>query len=223
MKIKQLGEVCWKFYYDGRPKATAQTLSEVDIMQMCFLSFGEIIRQRYYDSKKNDENGMPDYSFVSPLLDLKKFTLSDVSRNGMRRAEMLKYDLFRLPHNAHITNVYPVGSDCEGKLISNITQVSPGEENFYLSPEFSEFKFFVVKGRGLNFYNIPSCVKEVEVEATYSTEDVDVTLDIAYEVALAVLGVSGKVNSVPVKILDNSYSPQPREIKHRLQEAELNT
>lgn len=220
MRIKQLGEVVWKFYYDGRAKATAQTLSKADILQMCILSFGEITRQRYYDSKKQDEYNQPDYSFLSPLLTVQRFGLDDANMVGMRRADMSKFDLVRLPKNAHITNVYPVGSDCLGQAVGEITQVSPGEENFYLSPDFTSFLFFVVKGRGINTYHVPPCVKTVEVETTYVTDDFDVSLDIGYEIAMTVLTVGGKVNGVPIKILDNTYSPQPREVKRRLEESE---
>ena len=221
MRIKQLGEVIWKFYYDGRPKSTAQTLSKADILQMCILSYGEIVRQKYYDSKKQDEYNQPDYSFLSPILTVQRFGLEDVNDiTGMRRADMSKFDLVRLPKNAHITNVYPVGSDCQGQAVGEITQVSPGEENFYLTPDFASFLFFVVKGRGLNTYHVPPCVKSVEVETSYVTDDFDVSLDIGYEIAMTVLTVGGKVNGVPIKILDNNYSPQPREVKRRLEESE---
>lgn len=221
MKIKQVGEVTWQFYYDGRAKATAQTLDKADILQMCILSFGEIVRQKYYQSKASDEYGQPDYSFVSPLLTVQRFPLEDINDiTSLRRADMSKFDLVRLPKNAHITNVYPIGSDCGGNAVGEITQVAPGEENFYLSPDFTSFLFFVVKGRGLNTYHIPPCVKEIEIETTYVTDDFDISLDAAYEVAMSVLTIGGKVNGVPIKILDNTYSPQPREVKRRLEESE---
>lgn len=220
MKIKQLAEVVWRFQYDGRPKATAQTLSRADVLQMCTLSYGEIMRQRFYDSKAKDEYNQPDYSFLSPLLTVQRFTLDDANIIGLRRADMSKFDLVRLPKNAHITNVYPVGSDCGGQAVGEITQVSPGEENFYLTPDFTSFLFFVVKGRGLNTYHVPPCVKSIDVETTYVTDDFDVSLDIGYEIAISVLTVGGKVNGQPIKILDNTYSPQPREVKRRLEEAD---
>lgn len=220
MRIKQLGEVIWKFYYDGRAKATAQTLSKADILQMSVLSYGELVRQKFYESKARDEYNQPDYSFLSPILTVQRFPLDEANMVGMRRADMSKFDLVRLPKNAHITNVYPVGSDCGGQAVGEITQVSPGEENFFLSPDFTSFLFFVVKGRGLNTYHVPPCIKSIEVETTYVTDDFDVSLDIGYEIAMSVLTVGGKVNGQPIKILDNTYSPQPREIKQRLQEAE---
>jgi hypothetical protein len=180
------------------------------------------MRQKYIESKKLDGYGNPDYSFISPLLDIKRFTLSDPTITGMRRASMTKFDLFRLPENAHFTNVYPVGEACGSNDIGEVTQVSPGEENFYLTPDFSNYLFFVVKGRGINTYNIPPCIKEVDIETTYQSDDIDVSLDLAYEVVMQVLGNSLKVNGVPIKILDNAYAPQPSEVKRKLKEADTN-
>ena len=220
MKIKQVSEVAWSFYSDGRPKATAQTLNKADFGQMVQLAFAEMMRQKYYESKKLDDFNQPDYSFLSPILETKRFKLTEANVIGMRRADMCNIDLFRLPKNSHFTNVYPVGSDCNGIALGEVTQVSPGEEDFYLTPDFSSFLFYVVKGRGLNTYNLPPCVKEVDVEATYNSDDIDISMDLAYEVIMAVLGTAIKVNGIPIKILDNPYSPQPHEVKKRLQETE---
>ena len=220
MKIKQVGEVIWQFYQDGRAKATAQTLSKADIQQAAILSYADLARQMWYKSKAQDENNQPDYSFISPILDIKRFELTDANYIGMRRADMGDFDLLRLPHGAHITNVYPVGSNCDGDIVGDITQVEPGEENFYLSPDFQSYQFFVVKGRGLNTYHVPPCIKEIDVETTFITDDIDISLDMAANVVMAVLQMSIKVNGIPIKVLDNPYSPQPREVKHRLEETE---
>lgn len=223
MKIKQLAEVIWRYHYDGRPKATAQNINKADIMQMCLLSFADQMRTQYLKSKASDEYNEPDYSFVSPVLSIKRFKLSDANGVGMRRADMGEFDLLRLPKNAHFTNLYPVGSDCQGNLVGDITQVTPGEENFYLTADFQSYQFFVVKGRGVNTYHVPPCIKEIEIETTYADDDIDVSLDIALSVAMVVLGTSIKVNGVPVKVIDNPYSPQPKEVKRRLQEEETNS
>lgn len=220
MRIKQVTEVVWQFFNDGRNKATAQTLSKSDIQQACILSFADLSRQQYIKSKSQDENNQPDYSFISPLLEIKRFELTDANYIGMRRADMGEFDLLRLPHGAHITNVYPVGSNCDGDIVGDVTQVEPGEENFYLSSDFSSYQFFVVKGRGLNTYHVPPCIKEVDVETTFITDDFDISLDMAANVVMAVLMMSIKVNGVPIKVLDNPYSPQPHEVKKRLAESE---
>lgn len=222
MKIKTLRDVILSFYYDGRQKATAQTIDKDDVLQACLLCFADMMRNAFYKSKAADEFNQPDYSFVSPILSIKRFPLGETNLVGMRRADMGEFDLLRLPKNAHFTNIYPVGTDCGGQPIGEITQVAPGEENFYLSPEFASFQFFVVKGRGLNTYHVPACIKSIDVETTYASDDIDISMDLAFEVAMTVLGMAIKVNGVPVKILDNNYSPQPREVKHKLEEAQNN-
>jgi hypothetical protein len=223
MKIKTLSEVIFRFYSEGRPKATAMTFNERDIAQMVKLNFAELVRQQYYNSKKMDEYNRPDYSFVSPILSIKRFTLSDTNSRGMRRADMGEFDLFRLPKNEHFANVYFVGEGCDGFDTDEITQVETGEENFYINnPDLSSFKFYVVKGRGINTYNVSPCIKSVDIETTYSSDDIDIEMAMAYEIASAMLGLLLKIKQVPLKILDNNYAPQPTELKHRLQEAESN-
>ncbi len=216
MKVKQLAEVVWQVYSDGRPKSTAQRLSKGDITQMVFLSYGQIIRQHYYESKKMDEYGEADYSFTSPILDVKEFTLSEPNHIGMRRADMSEFDLLRLPKDGHVTNMYPVG-DCGGDEIGSISLVKPGEEYFYTKPEMNFFKFAVIKGKGINFYNLPICVNKVGIETTYTSIYIDVTLDIGYEISLAVINLLWKEKQFPVRVIDNSMDANALDIKHRLQ------
>lgn len=220
MKIKQVADVAWNIFSDGRPKATGLTLDKADFSQMCQLAFADQIRINYYKSRQLDQFNEPDYSFISPILETHRFKLSEPNVIGMRRADMCDIDLYRLPKNSHFTNVYPVGAGCNGVALGEVTQVAPGEENFYFGPDFSSFLFFVVKGRGINTYNLPACVNEVDIEATYNSDDIDISMDLAYQVIMAVLGTSIKVNGIPIKILDNPYSPQPHEVKKRLQETE---
>lgn len=217
MKIKQLSEVIYKVYSNGRAKSTAQRLRENDILQMVILAYGNLLRQRWYESKKMDDWGEADYSFSSHILDIKEFELTDANPTSMRRADMKDFDLFRLPSNGHITNAYPIGS-CEGEKMGTITQVKPGEENFYLQPKFNFFKFFVVKGRGINTYNLPDCVKKIGVETTYNTDDVDVTLDIGYEIALAVMNLLFKEKQFPVPVVDNSFDANAVQLKRSLEQ-----
>jgi hypothetical protein len=217
MILKQLGEVIWSFYNEGRASATNQTLKKADMLQYARTAYGNIMRQIYYAGKKmNDGN---EYYFLSPALDIKNFVLSDANGVGMRRADMSAFDLYRLPKNDHITNVYPVGQGCGTEDIGEITQVQPGEENFYLGPEFSDFMFYVVKGRGINTYHVPPCIKNVDIEAPYDNDNVDVSLDIAFDVANQVLGVALRIPGFVGKDTDNPYlPPQSVQLKRALQQ-----
>jgi hypothetical protein len=219
MKLKQLGEIVFRFYNEGRVNVTQLTLKEADILQYCRIAFANIMRQLYYANKKMNDGD--EYYFSSPVLDIKKFALTEPNAVGMRRADMSAFDLYRLPKNSHIPNVYPVGQGCGTQDVGEITQVQPGEENFYLGPEFSDFMFYVVKGRGINTYHVPSCIKEVDVEATYDNDNVEVSDDIAFDVANQVLGVALRIPGFVGKDTDNPYlPPQSIQLKRAIQQPE---
>lgn len=218
MILKTVGEFTWRWIQDGRADATARTLRKADVIQYCRAAYGNINRQIYYASKKSND-GDESY-FYSPALDIKTFTLSEPNAVGMRRADMSAFDLYRLPHNKHIPNVYPVGQACETKDVGQITLLdNPGEENFYLGPEYEDFMFGVVKGRGVNTYHVPPCIKEVDIESTYDNDNVDVSLDIAFDVASQVLGVALRIPGYAGKETNNPYqSPQSLQLKRALQQ-----
>jgi hypothetical protein len=221
MKVKQLTEVLWQIYSDGRPKSTFQRLAKEDVGQMAQLAYGNLIRKRYYESKQLNEFGEPDYSFTSPILDVKEFDLSDPNTAGMRRADMKEFDLVRLPNNGHITNIFPIGGSCGSEELGKISLIKNGEERFYSKPKFNGVLLFCsVVGRGLNCFNLPHCVKKLGVETTYNSDDIDITLDIGYEVALNVFAILFKEKQFPVKIIDNSFDSNAVDIKRKLAEQE---
>lgn len=216
MVIKQLAEVTFKFANAGRPKVTAQSIDKASITQMVMLTLGNILRQRYYESKKLSDFGQADYSAISPMLGTIEFKLSDPNTIGMRRADMSQYDLYRLPNDAHIVNIYPVAGSCGSEEIGTISLVEPGEERFYLTSEFSFFKFGVVKGRGINLYHLPLCMDSVGVETTYNSDNVDVSFEIGEEIALHILGTVLKIPAFSGKVIDNPYSPPQIDLRREL-------
>ncbi len=177
MILKSVIELCWRLYQNGKAYANNQYVIKQDMEIKMKLLFADALRQRYYESKKLDDFGRPDYSFISPLLEVKRFDLVDNEEYRFKRCDTSKYNLYRLPGNSHITNVYPVGS-CSNDEIGEITQVNPGEENFYANdPDFSDVMFFVIKGKGINAYNIPPCVKSLDIEATYDGDASEFDID----------------------------------------------
>lgn len=218
MKLKQLSEVLWQFYSDGRPKATDQRLSERDVRQLVMMAFGGLLRKKHYESKAQSDFGEADFSITSDMLQTIEFDLSEPNTVGMRRADMDEYDLYRLPNNMHLANVYPIGGTCGSEELGKITPIKPGEESYYSKPKFKSFLFYVLKGRGVNIYNLPPCVSKVGIETTYNSNDVDVSLDICYDIAIEVFGVLFKEKQFPVKVLDNNYDINAIEFKRRLQE-----
>lgn len=218
MKLKQLADVIKQFYDEGRTKTSAQTFQIRDIQQYVTMGVGSKFYMRYYQAKKMD-NGQKDYFFYSADLTTKKVSLGEANARGVRRAQYPKNDFIKLPHNEDITNVYPVSGDCDGQA-NEITQVSPGEENFYLGPDFISFWFFVEKGNGLDFHNIPACVEDVEIERVWITENMDISLDMAYDIANEILGFILHEKPFAIKTIDNPYNPKPIELRRKLEESQ---
>jgi hypothetical protein len=223
MKLKQVADVIWQFAEQGRQKGTAKTYDRRDITQFVFMAFGAKMRERYAGimSRQMTVTKRPDdaidYYYYSGDLDIKEYVLGDANLRGMRRIE-IPDDVMHLPYNMDITNVYPVGSCDDGDGTMEITQVAPAEENFYLGEDFEDFLFFVVKGKGLNTYHVPPCINALEVERVYVNENMDVSFDMAYDIANEVLATVLRTKGVPLKILDNPYAPKPTELKRRLEE-----
>lgn len=215
MKLTELSELVWKLAQAGRPDVQKQGFHKPDVAQFLKAAVANSFREMYYASKKESRYNEPDYFFSSPLLDVKRFDLTEANMVGMRRADMSKWDLYRLPRNSHFTNVYPVAGDagCGNQEIGEITQVAPGEENFYATdPDFSNFQFFVPKGRGINTYNIPPCIKSVDIEATYEVADIDITMDIAFSAASTVLARLLQTN--------DATGTTQKQLKHELEKSE---
>jgi hypothetical protein len=214
MQLNQISETCWVLYQGGVVSATARKLQEADINQMVKMAYGVILRQRYYEADPADRMDL-----IGGSLDIKKYDLTDANMQGMRRA-VITDEVVRMPKSADVTNVYPVAEgDCGQSSNWEVTQVSPGEENFYLSPEFDKFMFFVQKGSGINTYHLPPCIKAVEVERIYADKEMDIPLDMAFDIAMAVLGVSLKIKEF-LPTADNSYDRNKNELRYQLEKQE---
>jgi hypothetical protein len=219
MIIKQISDVILSFEKQGRNRTTDKTYSRADIAQMVRMGYNNSAVQRYWQAKKMGAGD--DYYFYSGLLSIQRFPLGDPDLRNMRILDMAGIEIFRLPKNDNFTNVYPIG-DCQGDSTTwNITQVSPGEEKFYLSPDFEDYKFYSVKASSLHMYNIPTCVKEIDVETTFDNHDdeVDIPMDIAFEVAFQILGWELKIKQFRTAgATDSPYNtPSGADLRRRLE------
>jgi hypothetical protein len=192
MLLNQITEVAWRFYQNGKALADKQDLTKADIKQELKMLIATEIRTQYIQSKQLSDFERYDYTFVSPLLSVKRFTLTDpLDITGKRSVSLGNLDLLRLPHNAHLTNVYPFAENCAGTdMVGDITQVNLGEENFYINnPDLSFVPFMVLKGRTIDVYNLPSCVKALDIETTYDLDDkMDFPLEIASNAVQTMIG-----------------------------------
>ena len=225
MLLSELSETIWQVYQEGRAKATVRSFAQRDVQQYTKLAVAEVFRILYYNSKRNRDGNA--FYFISPLLSIQPFKLSDANLIGMRRADMTGFDMFRMPHDAHIVSMYPVGCN-DGGDYKSISLVEAGEEYFYAgNGQYSFFKFGVVKGAGINTYNLPTCVTGLDVEASFDAPnlDPDISMDVAFDASSLVLGKMLGLPEYTNKNTDNSYSLPQRNLKQRLstQQAEVPT
>lgn len=220
MNINTLVEVIWRFSQDGRVKATAQKIREEDILQEVKMALGKLLVAQYYDSRKQDEYLEADYSYYASLLTQEIFDLSDPDSLGKRSANMSSFQLYTLPKNKHITTAIPLGEGCNGDGGGNITMVAPGEENFYIhDPEMSFFKFFVVRGKGIDTYHISPCVKKIIIESTFDSDEMDISFNIAFDIANQILGVVLGIPDYTGKSEDNSYTEPQKILRRNMQQS----
>ena len=216
MNIKDIADVIENFYYVGRVKSD-KTLDKRDFAAMGKFALGTIMREYWYNPNVGEEGDR--YSFVAGFLSPKVYQLGDADRFKRRRIDMAATPVIRLPMNAHILRVLPISGECT-QDIDELTQVQPGEELSYTSSEFYFYKYFVSKGEGLDAYNIPECVKEVEVEAVFDNDEADIPYDFAFQICMNVLSPSLKLKGIQ---LDNTADQDPiyRSIQERLAQKDL--
>lgn len=216
MLLSELSELNWQLYSDGRAKSTTRSYSQQDVREFLKIAIAEVMRILYFASKRNKDGNA--FYFVSPLLSIVPFKLGETNLIGMRRADMTGYDMFRMPHDAHIVSMYPTGCNNEGDYKS-ISLIEAGEEYFYAgSSKFKSFKFGVIKGTGINTYNLPPCVTGLDVEATFDAPnlDPDISRDVAFDASNMVLGKLIGMPEFVGKGTDNSYTPQQKNLRQRL-------
>lgn len=216
MLLSELSETVWQIYGEGRQKATTRSFSQKDVQQYIKLAVAEVFRILYYNSKRNKDGNA--FYFISPLLSIQNFPLDVANLVGKRRVDMTGTDMFRMPHDAHIVSMYPVGCNDNGDYKS-ISLVEAGEEYFYAgNAKYSFYKFAVVKGTGLDTYNLPPCVKSLDIEASFDMPklDPDISMDVAFDASSLVLGKMLGLPEYTNKSTDNSYSLPQRNLKQRL-------
>lgn len=215
MTLKNLSEIVWRLFQSGRSSATNQSLRQADIDQMCRMGFGIVSRKRYFEGKADNEGT----DFFAGSLDEREYDLSESDINGRRSAVIPVTDnVMRLPKNSDITNVYPVADgECSESISGEVTQVMPGEENFYL--DIDSYLFFVQKGKRIDTYHLPPCIKKIKVERIYIDDDVDISLDVASEIAMQVLGVSLNIKEF-FPVADNSYDSNKNQLRYQIEQME---
>lgn len=190
MTLAWLSEVVWNFYSEGRPNIKERKFDVRDIAQFLKLALSNVLRKTYYDSKAKDEWGEADFSLITGLLSIKRLPLSDADEDGRRTIDITGLEFYRFPKNAQFTDVFPVNGKCSGQKLKASTQVQPGERYYYRSAQFAKFLHHTQKNATIDTWNWPPCVKDADVECTFTGDEINVHLDVAYDAALFVLNMT---------------------------------
>jgi hypothetical protein len=216
MKLEMLSEIVWNYYDGGRPTATNQTLEQDDIRGMVLMQLAEQLKMRFYESRKDPDGDKT--VFISGLLSTKRYKIGDTDARG-KRVAICKDEVLRLPKGYDKTSVYMVSDGCTGIVDGLLPPVQPGEENFYINDvSMRNYTFHVEKKEKIETYNVPPCVKEIEVERIFATDDLDVPADVAFDVATQVLGISLKVRGF-IPTADNSMDGNRDQLRRQLEQS----
>ena len=215
MKLKQISEVIWELYEGGRPSATNQTLEQDDLQQLVYMQVADQMKMRLYESRKSNDGEKTD--FLAPLLSIKQYEIGGANYQGKRSAVYYE-EVIRLPKNSDVVNVYLVAENCEGTVNGELTQVQPGEENFYINDvDLKSFMFYVQKGNKIDTYNVPPCINKIEVERAFMQDELDIPLDVAYNISMQILGVTLKVRGfIPTE--DNPADGNRNQLRYQLEQ-----
>lgn len=202
MTINQLANIVWTFY-NGRNKSTNVTISEAKMAQYCKLGYAAVMRNLWL------KFGNKLYAYTSNVLS-KEFDLTEPDMKGRRFINMGKTPTIALPDNMDIFNIEPINEANSGGC-KKITMVQAGEDAFYEG--ISGFPFAAKKGKGIQTYNIPDCIKKVSVEAVYDDMDLDMPQDILFDVSKEVLGLIFEIKKYPQRKIDDQSSDLLEQLK----------
>jgi len=201
-----------EMYDGGRIKATNITLEHRDMLEYVKLGYANVMRNMWLTLNKG--NTTDEYYFFTGILTPREFDVT--GEKNPRVVDMTGVSLIRMPQNNHLFEVLPVAEqDCiDGG--EPIPMVQPAEAKFYKGADYTGVQFFEPKGSKLYIYNLPSCIKKVEVTTLYDDEEAEIPADIGFDIIKAVLrDVLGVKEIDRVKIDDNG-SAMMRQIKQQL-------
>jgi len=197
-------------------------LSSLQFFLLLLLHYEHLNKQKFADSAVIIHNllsnvaKVEESSRIHPALKMAALFINTKEED----TTVYNEEVIRLPRNSDVTNVYLVADNCTETVNGSLTQVQPGEENFYVNdPDMKSYLFFVQKGKRIDTYNVPPCIKEIEVERAFMEDELDVPLDVAYNILVQILGITLKVRGfVPVE--DNSSDGNRNQLRYQLEQQE---
>lgn len=210
-KASNIAEVIQSIYYNGRPKLDKK-LDRRDFLQLVNMANGTIIRKLYYEER---QAGQVQW-FFSPETNTKDFELSDADQRGRRSFEIKgkkKGEEFegvmRMPKGIGVLDLRDADSG------ERISRIATGSAWMYMGRAYEGKMFYEQKGIKIITYNVPSCIKKVEMDGMFNLTDMDIPYDIAFDICNSVLGLTLKVAGFPVD-KTNDQDPNLLNVKNRL-------
>lgn len=221
MKTSFIGAVIESVFYAGRPKVDKR-LDRDDFIQLAKMAAGTIMRKLYYEERQNAQH----YWFFSADILTKEFELGKADSKGRREIVIKSADsknlfssVVRLPNGMGIFSIRPTG-DIPENVPDHIARAEPGSEWLYRGRAYEGKPFWIPKGERVVFFNLDDCIKKVEVDGIFNLDDLDIPIDIAFDVVNAVLGLTLKVAGFPIDKTNNN-DPNLLNIKSKLSNPEI--
>lgn len=213
IKLSWVAEIILQIYYTGRPKADKKLRIEY-FEQLVKMANASIMRKIYFDLRDKGEV----FDYFGFQLEQKEFTLPDKDRRGRR---VLIFDdnegVLRLPKGLGIFDIFPVTDD--PSVPTKIHYVGAGTNELWSGPDFDDLMKYENRGKKITFYNVPDCVKTVEVDGIFNDVDLEVPFDVVIDIINIVLVETLKTINQPIDKTDDG-DPNLITVKSKLAEKE---
>lgn len=212
MKLGALTEIVLSMYHRGLIKSSTRELSSEIIQGYLRTAYGAVIKATQ-DAK--DRSGDKDASYaISGAVKTEKVLLK--KEGDKSYFDLSAFGVMRMDKGMDIVSFEqpPKYDSCLGGNVLTITQVSPYEVRFYLSDKTSYF--FVRNDDGGVIYNLPDCLKELNISFVDGSSNADIPEDICLNICkIAFPDIFGVKKFNKVKIDDNSNDLE-HELKQRI-------
>ncbi len=188
MKLSIIASICESVYLVA---AGPEKLDYEDFLQMVKAANGGIVRKMFYDERQS--NGETS-SFFSTMIELKEVDI--IRKNREKTVDLTAYPF---PKGLGVFNVYPVPED-ENQPIdyeNSFYRSEPGSTWLYTPSRLADLGISVFTLRaGSPVLFCLDDVKRVVVEGIFRNEDMDVPDSVAWEICIAILGLTLKVPGI---------------------------
>lgn len=209
MNIELLADIIQEFYYSGRVKSDRK-LKREDFVQLSRIAHGNVLRNLF----KEPAIARQYMQYYGQHTDSQIFTVSEKQENGKRIIEIPKEkEMLRLPNGVGIFSVRSLSTE-KCSAVTFVRKIL-GTDWLLCGEDFEDVQTFAIKRNVIELDGAPDCMKEAEVTGIFSDENIDIPVDIAFDIFNLVIGQSLKVAGFPVDKHDNQ-NPNYKEIEARI-------